>query len=92
MHRDDEGRVVACRVAPHLGRRVGGQGAVVFAQHVNSPSSLYALKFFFLGDVFEVERSAACDDVRYHTCIELQLTCNCVKECFRSAALMKAVS
>lgn len=37
-----------CRVAPYLDCRVGGHGAVVFAQHVNSPSSLYALKFFFL--------------------------------------------
>lgn len=53
-----------CRIAPHLGTRVGGQGAVVFAQHVNSPSLLYALKFFLQDDVFSVEKAAACNDVR----------------------------
>lgn len=58
----------ACRLAPHLGRRVGGQGAVVFAQHINSPSSLYAMKFFLLDDVFAVEKTAACNEVRSGRC------------------------
>ena len=36
----------------------------MFAQHVNSPSSLFALKFFLQEEVFAVEKAAACNDVR----------------------------
>lgn len=54
----------ACRLAPHMGRRTGGQGVVVFAEHINSPLKLYAIKFFLARGSFDVERAAACNPVR----------------------------
>ena len=56
--------VVPCRLVPHLGLRVGGQGAVVFAQHHNAATRLFALKFFCSEDAFHIEKQAAMLPVR----------------------------
>lgn len=53
------------RLAPHMGRRVGGQGVVVFAEHALSPLKHYAIKFFLSPGSFMIERAAACNPVRY---------------------------
>lgn len=53
--------VRACRLAPFLGRRMGGQGAVAFAHHKASAANLYAIKFFFSSKAFAVEKQAACN-------------------------------
>ena len=53
--------VGVCRLAPFLGRRMGGQGAVAFAHHKDSAATLYAIKFFFSSKAFNVERAAACN-------------------------------
>jgi hypothetical protein len=59
-----------CRLSPHMGGRVGGQGAVVFAQHINSPTQIYAIKFFLDSRAFEVERAAVVNPVR--VCLQTQ--------------------
>ena len=48
-----------------MGKRVGGQGLVVFAQHTTSPIRQFAVKFFLSSDAFEVERDAARNPVRH---------------------------
>lgn len=50
------------RLAPFLGRRMGGQGAVAFAHHKDAAASVYAIKFFFSSTAFEVEKQAACNE------------------------------
>ena len=50
-------------MAPHMGRRVGGQGLVLFAQDINNPMQQYAVKFFLHDSSFRVERAAACHPV-----------------------------
>ena len=57
-------RCFTCRMASHMGKRVGGQGLVVFAQHSISPQRQFAIKFFLSPDAFEIEREAACNLVR----------------------------
>lgn len=52
------------RLAPHLGKRIGGQGVVVFAEHALSPLKHYAIKFFLSPGSFNIERAAACNSVR----------------------------
>lgn len=47
-----------------MGKRTGGQGVVLFAQHLSSPMRQYAIKFFLAHGSFEVERAAACNPVR----------------------------
>ena len=47
-----------------MGKRTGGQGVVLFAEHVNAPMKQYAIKFFLSPGSFDVERSAACNPVR----------------------------
>jgi len=49
-----------------LGRKIGGQGAVVFAQHNESAAKLYAVKFIFSAKAFEIEKQAAHTKVRPH--------------------------
>ena len=46
-----------------MGRRVGGQGLVLFAQDINNPMQQYAVKFFLHDSSFRVERAAACHPV-----------------------------
>ena len=46
-----------------MGKRTGGQGVVLFAEHVNSPMKQYAIKFFLAPGSFSVERAAACNPV-----------------------------
>lgn len=53
-----------CRLAPYLGRKIGGQGAVVFAQHNEAAANLYAVKFIFSPKAFEIENRAAHTKVR----------------------------
>jgi hypothetical protein len=48
-----------CRLAERHGRRIGGQGAVVFAQHVQDELREHAIKFFFSAEAFERESSIA---------------------------------
>eukprot|EP00892_Ulva_mutabilis_P002522 jgi/Ulvmu1/12270/UM087_0004.1 len=47
------------KLAPYLGRKIGGQGAVVFAQHSESAAKLYAVKFIFSSKSFDIEKQAA---------------------------------
>jgi hypothetical protein len=54
---------VRCRLAPELGRRVGGQGAIAFVHLASSNRNHYAVKFFFSADAFECEKLAACNPV-----------------------------
>lgn len=56
--------LLGCRLAPHLGRRVGGQGLVIFAQHTNAPTRQFAVKFFLSRAAFEAEMNAALNPVR----------------------------
>jgi hypothetical protein len=69
--------VFPCRASPHLGRKVGGQGAVVFAQHVNSPIKLYAIKFFLDKDAFAVEHAAANNPVSFQPACAACVACVC---------------
>ena len=55
---------VLCRLAMHLGKRVGGQGLVVFAQHAKVRTRKFAVKFFLSSSAFEVEMAAALNPVR----------------------------
>jgi hypothetical protein len=43
------------RLAERHGRRMGGQGAVVFAQHVQNELRELAIKFFFSTEAFKRE-------------------------------------
>lgn len=60
--------VRCCRLAPYLGRKIGGQGAVVFAQHNEAAANLYAVKFIFSQNAFEIEKRAAHTKVRPSPC------------------------
>lgn len=51
----------ACRLRIDEGIRVGGQGAVAFAEHEQRPSSQYAIKFYFSQHAFLTEK-AVCND------------------------------
>jgi hypothetical protein len=48
-----------CRLAERHGRRMGGQGAVVFAQHVQDELRELAIKFFFSAEAFKRESDIA---------------------------------
>lgn len=50
---------MGCRLAPYLGLRAGGQGAVAFAQHQHAVTRLFAIKFFYSEEAFQIERQAS---------------------------------
>lgn len=54
-----------CRLALHLGKRVGGQGVVIFAQHAKVRARKFAVKFFLSESAFDVEMAAAQNPVRF---------------------------
>lgn len=58
----------ACRIVERYGRRIGGQGAVAFAQHLYDANRELAVKFFFELDAFRRERDLARVRVRPYSC------------------------
>lgn len=71
-----------CRLAPYLGRKIGGQGAVVFAQHNDDAAKHYAVKFIFSAKAFEIENLAA------HTKVRLPHACGRHLPCYATCPMM----
>lgn len=74
--RDDQpaqDKKMLCRLAMHQGKRVGGQGVVIFAQHVRARSKKLAVKFYLSKSAFDVEMAAALNPVRSHPVLKLLL-------------------